>query len=64
MPRPTTTLIWRDYEGLFDGVPMEAGQYQASTLDNLYKRQGALVRRLGMTPLGAADLVADEGEPI
>ncbi len=60
MPRPTTLLTWRDFEGEFDGVPIEAGQYQASLLQNLYKKQGALVRRAGISPLGSAALSPDQ----
>jgi hypothetical protein len=57
MPRPLSLLVWRDFkEGLNDGVPMEAGQKQASRLQNLYIEQSWLERRKGTSPLGTGNL--------
>jgi hypothetical protein len=54
MPRPWQTLSYKDFLGLYDGVPAEAQPGQASVVDNLYKSRDALKRRAGFTALGAA----------
>lgn len=54
MPRPLQTTAYRDFLGLFDGVPAEAQPGQAAEVANFYKDREALRRRKGFTALGSA----------